>query len=344
MWEEISHSMPDNFIVSVLKGCWRIVCWLFWWGWGLFGLTVVTLYGLSWWSGDRFLPVRFFHYFMPWLLTGLIPGLLIAGLARRRWVTLALAAPALLTVITFAPLFLPRPNDVLAAGYSFKMMSYNIHYHNRDIVEVTSLIRQEQPDILLMQELGSTMARQLKDELADLYPDGQLYVVYESEVDQGIFSRFPLSQAGLAYDEGNVQKVMATTPAGPIAVWNVHPKGPFLWSRHYRQLSALAENIAAVDGPLIVGGDFNTTDQSETYRLVSQYLKNAHWEAGWGFGFSFPEARHQGRFRNIPVQTPIIRIDHIFYSHHFFAHNARTLSESAGSDHLPVTAELSLVK
>jgi vancomycin resistance protein VanJ len=317
---------------------------LFWWGWGLFGLAVVTLYGLSWWPGDRLLPVRLFHYFMPWLLTGLIPGLLIAGLFRRRWVTLALAAPALLIGLTFAPLFLPQPNGVLAAGYSFKVMSFNVHYHNRNIAEVTDLIRQEQPDILLIQELGPTMARLLNDKLADLYPDGPLYLVYEREADQGIFSRFPLTQVELVYDEGSVQKAIATTPAGPITVWNVHPQGPLIWRRHDRQLSGLAGDIAAVNGPLIVGGDFNTTDQSETYRLVSQFLKNAHWEAGWGFGFSFPAPQYQRRFRKIPVLTPIIRIDHIFYSHHFFVRNARTLGESAGSDHLPVTAQLSLVK
>jgi endonuclease/exonuclease/phosphatase (EEP) superfamily protein YafD len=175
-----------------------------------------------------------------------------------------------------------------------------------------------------------------------LYPGGHLYWAYESRAYQGIISRFPLTPVELAYDKGRTQKVIAATPAGPIAVWNVHPNTPLPWLRQYRQISALAEDIAAVDGPLIVGGDFNTTDQSETYHLVNQYLHNAHWEAGWGFGFSFPA--HQPHFRDIPILTPVIRIDHIFYSSHFFAQNARTLSDSGGSDHFPVTAKLSLVR
>jgi endonuclease/exonuclease/phosphatase family metal-dependent hydrolase len=87
-----------------------------------------------------------------------------------------------------------------------------------------------------------------------------------------------------------------------------------------------------------VGGDFNTTDQSEGYHLLAQHLKNAHWEAGWGFGFSFPA--NQPRFKRIPILTPVVRIDHIFYSSHFLAHSATTLSDSGGSDHLPVIAEL----
>jgi endonuclease/exonuclease/phosphatase (EEP) superfamily protein YafD len=186
------------------------------------------------------------------------------------------------------------------------------------------------------------MAGALVKELANLYPDGQLYWTYEPSAYQGIISRFPLTPVELAYDKGRTQKVIAATPAGPVAVWNVHPSTPLPWSRQYRQILALVEDIAAAEGPLIVGGDFNTTDQSETYRLVNQYLHNAHWDAGWGFGFSFPAQRP--RFKRVPILTPVIRIDHIFYSTHFFAGSARTLSDSGGSDHFPVTAKLSLVR
>jgi endonuclease/exonuclease/phosphatase (EEP) superfamily protein YafD len=75
--------------------------------------------------------------------------------------------------------------------------------------------------------------------------------------------------------------------------------------------------------------------------MIDQYLDNAHWEAGWGFGFSFPSSDRplRGRFQ-IPS---LVRIDHIFYSDHFYVLNARTLPTAGGSDHLPVVAELSLV-
>ena len=334
--------MLKKILVSLLKRCWNIGRGLFWLGLRLFGLGVLAWYVLRWWPGDRFLSVRLFNYFMPWLLVGLIPGLVVAGLAQRKWAILALAAPTLLVGLTFAPLFLPRPESVLAASVPLKVMSYNVWYHNENVADATRLIRQEQPDILLLQELTPVMARALTDELVDLYAESQLHFAYEPEVYQGIISRYPLTPVDLAYDKGRAQRVKAETPVGSIAVWNVHPNAPLPWPRQYRQLSTLAEDIAVTDGPLIVGGDFNTTDQSETYRLVNQYLWNAHWEAGWGFGFSFPA--HQPRFKEIPILTPVIRIDHIFYSPHFFARTARTLSESGGSDHLPVTAELSLVR
>jgi endonuclease/exonuclease/phosphatase family metal-dependent hydrolase len=75
--------------------------------------------------------------------------------------------------------------------------------------------------------------------------------------------------------------------------------------------------------------------------MLSQYLENAHWEAGWGFGFSFP-SDDRPLANVVTFFSPVVRIDHIFYSLHFVVRSAATLSESGGSDHLPVVAELSL--
>jgi vancomycin resistance protein VanJ len=221
-------------------------------------------------------------------------------------------------------------------------MSYNVWARNPHPADAVALIRQEQPDILLLQEVTWSTAHNLKNELADLYPDSELHFIYEPGMEQAIISRYPLTSTGASYHKGRTQKALADTPNGSVAVWNVHPRSPTKWSEQYRQISALAKDIAAVDVPLIVGGDFNTTDQAEAYRYVNQHLHNAHWEAGWGFGFSFPA--HIPRFKRIPIVTPMVRIDHIFYSDHFFAHSADTLSTAGGSDHLPVVTELSLVK
>ncbi len=334
--------MLKNSIVSLLKQIWTITRGLFWTGLWLFGLGLLLWYPMRWWPGDRFLPVRLANYFMPWLLVALIPAVSIAGLARRRWLALTLATSTILIGLTFAPLFLPRPGSALAGNRPFKIMSYNIWGRNQNIVAVTAVIRQERPDILLLQEASPMAIRILNDKLVDLYPEDELHLAYEPGACQAIMSRYPLTPLGLAYEKGRVQKVLVDTPDGPIAVWNVHPSQPILWSKQYRQIVALAEDIAAADGPLIVGGDLNTTDQSETYRLISQYLDNAHWDAGWGFGFSFPAPPR--RIRGQMAITSLVRIDHIFYSDHFFTHKARTLSMSGGSDHLPVVAELSLVK
>lgn len=326
----------------MLKTLWRLTLYPLWAGWWFFGLSLLVWYPLRWWPGDQLLPVRMANYFMPWLLVGLIPGLLAASLARRYRLLALLAAPTLLIGLTYAPLFLPRSPVVLAAATPFKVMSYNVFAWNRNIPAAAAVIRQEQPDILLLQEVTPWIARQLQQELAGLYPHRQPYFIYQADMGQAIISRYPLTPLEASHAQGRVQKALVDTPAGPMTVWNVHPNAPDAWSSQQRQISNLAAAIAQVKGPLIVGGDFNTTNSSEAYRLFSQYLDNAHWQAGWGFGFSFPADKQL--FEGVRIITPVVRIDHVFYSHHFFVHSASTLTNSGGSDHRPVVAELSLTR
>ena len=155
---------------------------------------------------------------------------------------------------------------------------------------------------------------------------------------QGIISRYPMTSLGVFPNKGQAQKVLIETHDGPITVFNIHPIKQSGWLRRYRQLSALvAEDIATSNGPLILGGDFNTTDQTQTYRMVNKHLRDAHREAGCGFGFTYPSSMSilGGR---VPIPS-VVRIDHIFYNERFVAINARTLKESGGSDHFPVVAE-----
>jgi endonuclease/exonuclease/phosphatase (EEP) superfamily protein YafD len=329
---------------QLLKNMGIAACRLFWAGLQILGVGMWLWAGLRWGTGDALIPVRVVTYFLPWLLMlGLLPGLVAAGLARRNRLALALAGPALLIGAIFAPLFLPRSAPALAhsAPLRLKVMSYNVLYVNKNIPAAAELIRREQPDILLMQEVTPRIATQLQAELTTLYPDGETYFAYNPTValNQAVVSRYPVTVVELSPEKGRTQKVVVELPTGPIAVWNAHPLPPFAWTRQQEQVVALAGDIAQAEGPLIVGGDFNTTDQTEAYHLINQYLTNAHWEVGWGFGFSFPAPSSP-----IPSPTSVVRIDHIFYNEYFVAQSARTLDESGGSDHFPVVAELRLME
>jgi vancomycin resistance protein VanJ len=205
---------------------------------------------------------------------------------------------------------------------------------------VAEVIRHEQPDILLLQELKPEKAQILTKALVNLYPEAELHFAYEENWFQAVISRFPLTSMEKIHNRGRAQKVLIETSKGPITVFNIHPpRGR--WLRRHKQLSALlTEDIITADGPVILGGNFNTNDQSQSYRFISKYLHNSHWEAGWGFGFTYPSSSFRLRGK-IPV-PPLVRIDHIFYNDHSYVKNAGTLTESGGSDHLPGVAELFL--
>lgn len=283
-------------------------------------------------------------YVTPWLLLLSVPMLVIAGIKRRKWLAILLAAATLANLLTFAPLFLPPPRvSVQPDALSLKIMSYNLHKipETEGIIEV---IRREKPDILLLQEYSPKLQPPLPDGLKSIYPE--LYFEVDTNgFGQAIFSRYPLRQTSVSFDSGRTQKVEVQTPSGPIAVWNAHPVPPFLVPPEIydAQINVLAGEIAKATEPLIVGGDFNATDQSEAYRKINRRLADSYREAGWGFGFSFPAPPYT--FMDLPFQTgPLWRIDFIFHSTEFIVTSARTLKTSGGSDHFPILVEISIAR
>lgn len=334
--------MLQTLLTTLIKGLFYTIRMFLRLGLWLFGLGVLLTFLLRWWPGDQLLPVRLLNFMMPWLLILLVPALIAARLAGCHWLVTVLALPTLFISLSYAPLFLPRCCSAPSSGEIFKVMSNNVSRYNTDVTAMAALIRQEQPDILLLQELRQDRVEAFIKTLADLYPDAELHFTYDSYTLQAVASRYPLTPLAMMLEKGNAQKVLLETPNGPITVINIHPHF-WGWQRRYQQMSTLlAEDIIPADGPIILGGDFNTTDQTQIYRLVSQHLQNAHWEAGWGFGFTFPFSVR--RIRGKYPLSQLVRIDHISYSDNFFAHNAGTLTESGGSDHLPVVAEFSWIK
>jgi vancomycin resistance protein VanJ len=333
--------------LPLLKRFRSIVFLIFWPGLWVCGLGTFLLYPVRWLSGDLFDLIRLSTYITPWFLLFLVPAMVVAGSARRPRLLAILAIPTLLIGFTFAPLFLPRRVAAPPANaLPLKVMSYNLHAI-QDTQGIARIIRQEQPDLLLVQELHPGLVSLSLDALADLYPELYVEVVSQPEVRfvQAVVSRYPLKEVSAEFEKGRVQKVKVETPAGEIAVWNVHFLPPFLVppTRHDQQAIALAADIATVETPLIVAGDFNATELSTTYKLINRHLRNAHWEVGGGFGFSFPAPPYT--LYDLPLNIgPLYRIDHIFYSQHFRASAAQTVPNGGGSDHFPVVAQLWLVK
>ena len=89
--------------------------------------------------------------------------------------------------------------------------------------------------------------------------------------------------------------------------------------------------VDQIEGPLVVLGDFNLTDQQSLYPALTRRLRDAHRDSGWGLGFTFT------RFPSIGL--PMWRIDYVFHSTHLVAVRT-TVGNYGGSDHRPVIADL----
>jgi endonuclease/exonuclease/phosphatase (EEP) superfamily protein YafD len=292
---------------------------------------------LRWFSDDRFLLVRLCNYLLPWLGV-LVAVTLILSALNKRWILSALnISPMAVLLFIYAPLFLNCTCDAPPENRNLKVMSYNIRQFNRNMPAAAAIIRREMPDVLLLQEIEPPYFQLLISMLKNLYADEPLQVAYHPNIMQAVLSRYPLGEIYSSTFKNRLQKVVVDTPYGPITVLNIHSY-KFGWQdRHQRMGILLKEDVVPEKGPLILGGDFNTNDQSQTYHLVKGYLRDAHWQVGCGLGFSYPARLFF--FSNTFPTPAMIRIDHIFHSNHLTPIKAYTLDDSGGSDHYPIVAE-----
>lgn len=313
--------------------------WKILWGFGLVTALGLTLY---WWGGDQFWPGRYTGYLLPWFLVILLPGV-IWSLLMRQWPLAACLGVSLAIVLqACAPAFLPRDRVVQSSAGELRVMSFNVWSENSSPARIAQAIVEHQPDILLLQEITppqfATFSRALDEICA---ATGEVWSkAYEQVSLQAVVSRYPLRSEWADRSKAKAQVVSVQTPLGTVMVFNVHPAWGN-WQRRNQQLAALLrDDILPCARPVILGGDFNTTEHSEIFRLLAAHLHSAHVDAGAAFGFTFPAALAS---KNVLIPfIPLVRIDHIFFSEHFSAVHAATATDAYGSDHRPVTALLAL--
>ena len=300
----------------------------------------------------------------PWLLVPLLIALAATLYWARAKTALGVGLALVLTAYNFVPVFLPRFNDTPNTPFRLKLMSFNtwINNPNTDLPAIGDVITRENPDVIALQEIDSNLLAELKVQIDTRHVGQYGYMLGDPTTQQAFISRYPLTLVGIEKEHSRVFKVMAQTSAGNVELWSVHAyrtnllggrnflsyRDPSLHRTPEEQFGWLAEAVQKVNGPLIIAGDFNLPYQAAP--LQDLKLKEAHQEAGWLFGFTFPASnQHSRRISvfgdSVSVSSPIplARLDHIFYNRHWFARNAKTVSDSAGSDHAPVMAELGLL-
>ncbi|MDG5466847.1 endonuclease/exonuclease/phosphatase family protein [Deltaproteobacteria bacterium IMCC39524] len=305
---------------------------------GFYSLLLWCVAGIlfSWYilhltRGDHFLPVRLLTYITPWVTIAAILAALSAWFLQKFKLAATLSCLFLLLAYPYISQFIPRSVDP-GPGPTLKVMTYSVMGRNHDYDAMARVFAEYQPDLAYFQEVGQGA---LEDKLTALSVHKKLYFVTTNNIGF-IVSRYPIE---LEEEARPFSRFTLTLPQGAVSLWNVHTwKAIRSYDAQYGQIKALTEAVGKTSDPMIVAGDFNATEMSETYRMMAAHLKNTHAEAGFGFGFTFPTpARRMGSL------FPFLRIDHIFYSQHFEAISSKVGENAGGSDHLPVIAELRLV-
>jgi vancomycin resistance protein VanJ len=293
--------------------------------------------------------------FAPWWYAP-VPAILLVGLGlRSRPLILAGLAAATAFGVAWGHLFLPLRTPPAEAGSGLTVMTLNVLAQNQEHAALAAAIAAEDPDVVALQELESDAATDLSRALGERYPNRAFQTA--PKVGAGILSRYPLGDvAAFQLSEGGNwgQRTVVETPGGALTLFNVHPTIPRLvWSARRlgplrlpigydsalrsAEIRRLIDLLDAVDGPLLVLGDFNMTEYSADYRLVRGSLGDAYRAVGWGFGHTFPRL---GSFpRSLPAPWPVLRLDYVWHSSELRPLSAH-VGPSGRSDHHPVIVRL----
>ncbi|MGH2582990.1 MAG: endonuclease/exonuclease/phosphatase family protein [Anaerolineales bacterium] len=287
-----------------------------------------------------------------------LPFVLLVAIGTRDKLHLAGGLLALAVfAATWGPLFSPR--DGAAEGDILRVMSFNVLGRKGDPNQVIASIQAEDADVLLLQEVTPDFAALMTIALEDEYPH-QVIDARERASGMAIFSRFPLQSMDVVLDgrwRGDPQVVSLDWNGQLVTLVNFHTLSTgAIWPRWvYYTFNQREEDVNhLVDfareeiqhRPLIAAGDLNATRLNDAYKAIDEVLDDAWWEAGWGLGHTFPgQMEPDDWFTHISIFIIphwLVRIDHIFYSHHWQATQTRLADFNGGSDHRGVITELVL--
>lgn len=312
---------------------------------GLAALTVAALFGFA---------VPYFdlinHLQLPlFFATLLVLIVAIFAFGRLRAITLIALIGFLASGAVFVPEWAasltPRAPIPTDGRQVFIVMTHNLFGLNYDMHRVSEAIAAENPDIVALQEYFPEQVEDLDRLLKPNYP----YSVRCSggkRANLGLYSKIPFDNemgngdCPKQYDWANGQRT-AHIIAGftlmdgtHFTVVTTHMDWPYPIERQRAEFSALTTELARIDGPLIVAGDFNSTPWSYALRnfaSVTGLTRETHNLVTYPLLFTL---------RRLVPTLPFLPLDQVF-QRGVVVHDLHA-GEQTGSDHLPVVFSFSV--
>lgn len=274
-----------------------------------------------------------------WPYCGVIPLLgvvLILSRADLRKHLVRVAGATLLLVLIWAPVFswvgMPSSGQ---HPEGLRVMAYNIWIDNSNTDAIAQSIQDQNPDILLLSEISSSMMTEMQSRLD--FP----HHYRTSGSNNALFSRYPLLETSTidfgVKTRGRTFSLVVNVQLenDVVTVIGVHPTIPIIpkfFHIRNQQLDSFAKISRELDGKVIVLGDFNATPWSpyfDRFERLSQ-LNNAgrgQWIwATWYFNQTLTT-----RYIKIPI-------DHI--ETRGFRALKTWVGKTGGSDHKPIITVL----
>ncbi|MEG4214584.1 endonuclease/exonuclease/phosphatase family protein [Microcoleus sp. Pol14C6] len=293
--------------------------------------------------------------FLPTFLLTIIALLII----KKRWFTIISAIACILLISWLhVKYFSPAPINITDSQPSIKILSHNLSWHKTQSPTLFKLIQKQKPDIIFLQEIVRKHTERAFTWLKADYP----YQIGTPPV--GILSKYPIVSSEILHLAGHPetqQRAIIKFNEQEVVIYNMQATGPWLklskkwrflkvpvykYDKRSPEIQDLVQRVERETLPVIVAGDFNMTDETQDYDRVQKVMQDSFRKSGLGFGFTWPhgwELKFLVKRSNWRLNYPVFRIDYIWYSKHWAAKSSSVL-KATESDHLPVGAELILLK
>lgn len=228
-------------------------------------------------------------------------------------------------------------DDAAHQAPPLRLFSANLMIHNARIDELIDEIRDVDPDVVALQEYDRGNARAIEASgLLDRYPH-RVEAPSASPFGALLASKVPFTSSTLLPFGGRpMPSAVLATAIGPVEVICVHMTRADVshdeWAAQHRDLATFVQRRTT---PVIIAGDFNASTAHRPFRaLLATDVTDAHRALGRGLSRSWPNGGG--------LLPPLIRIDHVLTTPEIVVTSVRN-GRGAGSDHIPLIAELALV-
>lgn len=221
-----------------------------------------------------------------------------------------------------------------SAEASIRIMISNVLMENRRAGDLLALVRENDPDVLLVVETDDWWHEQL--EVLDRKYPNSLKCPQGNYYGMHFFSKLELRAPEIRFlvedDVPSVRAGIRLRSGQWIEFYGVHPRPPEIGENTEErdaEILIVGKQIAADGRPSIVAGDLNDVAWSHTTRLFQR------------ISGTLDPRRGRGTFNTFHARYPIFRwpLDHIFHEPSFTLVRLERL-RSIGSDHFPVFAVL----
>jgi endonuclease/exonuclease/phosphatase (EEP) superfamily protein YafD len=240
---------------------------------------------------------------------------------------------AIINLCFVLPLYLPETRN-RAEGHPIRLMSVNGYHYNPTRQKLIGLIRDTQPDVVLVLEVDDAWVKEI-ELLAAAYPHRH-YEPRTHDLGIALLSRLPVQDLNVRdFGPADVPTITARLEdqsGSSFHLIGTHPLPP-IWrtsaAMRNRQLTNIAAYVRTLIGPIVLAGDLNSTSWSPNFRDLLNGTGLRDTRNGFGNQPTHPY-----------LLAPIgIAIDHVLVSPEIAVRD-RSVGPYIGSDHRPVIVDL----